>query len=154
MESQIMLHSSRRLAICVCVFGGWKSGCQQHQVDQLHFIFLFLFFLNDQLAFSKLLHHCCSVSGEQCSELCKLQSCCRCLLSHLNETCNSVKPKTWEERQLGCLSPRSCRALRLCEKICIYLNTQHFWQPAQYISKSSKQHKWFGIHCHNWLEGF
>lgn len=49
MESWIMLDSSRRLAICVCEFGGRKSGCQQHQATTLHLFFFF--FLNDQLAF-------------------------------------------------------------------------------------------------------
>lgn len=40
-ESRIMLHSSRRQTVCVCVFGGWKSGCQQHPSWSTTLLFFF-----------------------------------------------------------------------------------------------------------------
>lgn len=84
------------LAICVCVFDDWKSGGQQHQVDQLHFIFFFLFHMvnlpfQNRRATAALL----AVSSE--ANICKLQS-SRRLSSRLNKTCNSVKP-IWTRRK-------------------------------------------------------
>lgn len=106
MELQIMLHSARRLAICVCVFGGWKSGCQQHQVDQLHFIIFFSFCFFEML--SSPFHNCCTTVAQLAVSSAANSANCKAavvVLSHLNKTCNSVKPKSWRKDNTGA-SPR------------------------------------------------